>query len=140
MATSARTTRRRSTVSRAARRARAVRDTRALDTIDTTVAQLVALTLNEREMTQTEAAYTMKDAPSQISLVTTGKLRGFSTKRLLSMLQRLGFDIEVKLVEQDGQRTPRAGNVTVSVMRIDHGGDVVDPPVIAREYKRLRGL
>jgi hypothetical protein len=31
-----------------------------------------------------------RDAPSQISLVVTGKLRGFSTERLLRMLARLG--------------------------------------------------
>ena len=37
----------------------------------------------------------MRDAPSQVSLVVTGKLRGFSTERLLRMLARLGRDIDI---------------------------------------------
>ena len=60
-------------------------------------------------MTQTEAAYIMRDAPSQISLVVTGKLRGFSTERLLRMLARLGRDIDIVIRPSKG----KSGKVTV---------------------------
>ena len=59
------------------------------------LAKEIAGILMHRQLTQTEAAYLMKDAPSQVSLVVTGKLRGFSTERLLRMLARLGRDIEI---------------------------------------------
>ena len=45
------------------------------------LAKEVARILDDRQLTQTEAAYVMRDAPSQISLVVTGKLRGFSVER-----------------------------------------------------------
>jgi predicted XRE-type DNA-binding protein len=49
----------------------------------------VAKILRDRQITQTEAAYLMKDAPSQVSLVVTGKLAGFSVERLMLMLSAL---------------------------------------------------
>jgi predicted XRE-type DNA-binding protein len=138
MATSTRTTRRRSAVSRkAARRPRATRDTHDVDALDASIAQLIACTLFGRELTQTEAAYIMKDAPSQISLVTTGKLRGFSTKRLLSMLKRLGWDVEVRLTERTINPT-REGSVTVSA--INAMGERMDASSITHAYKQTRAL
>ena len=59
------------------------------------LAREIAGILRSRQLTQTEAAYMMRDAPSQVSLVVTGKLRGFSTERLLRMLARLGRDIDI---------------------------------------------
>ena len=44
----------------------------------------------------------MRDAPSQVSLVVTGKLRGFSTERLLRMLARLGRNIDIVLRPTSG--------------------------------------
>ena len=41
------------------------------------LAKEIASILEDQNLTQTEAAYIMRDAPSQISLVVTGKLRGF---------------------------------------------------------------
>lgn len=73
------------------------------------LAQRVAKTLQERELSQTEAARIMRDAPSQLSLVTTGKLRGISTERLMSMLARLGHDVHIVVRERraapNGART-----------------------------------
>ncbi len=54
------------------------------------VAKDIANILENRQLTQTEAAFLMKDAPSQVSLVVTGKLRGFSLERLLRMRAMLG--------------------------------------------------
>lgn len=61
----------------------------------TAFAREIADILDNQQLTQTEAAYIMRDAPSQISLVVTGKLRGFAVDRLVRMLTRLGRDVEI---------------------------------------------
>ncbi|HVE33683.1 MAG TPA: XRE family transcriptional regulator [Gemmatimonadaceae bacterium] len=75
------------------------------------LAKEIASILESQQLTQTEAAYIMRDAPSQISLVVTGKLRGFSTERLIRMLARLGRDIDIVI------RPARGRNGKVSVTR-----------------------
>lgn len=67
------------------------------------LAKEIAGILEDQQLTQTEAAYIMRDAPSQISLVVTGKLRGFSTERLLRMLARLGRDIDIVIRPAKGK-------------------------------------
>jgi predicted XRE-type DNA-binding protein len=73
------------------------------------LAKEIADILEDQQLTQTEAAYIMRDAPSQISLVVTGKLRGFSTERLLRMLARLGRDIDIVIRPAKG----KSGKVNV---------------------------
>ena len=73
------------------------------------LAKEIATILDDQQLTQTEAAYIMRDAPSQISLVVTGKLRGFSTERLLRMLARLGRDIDIVIRPAKG----KSGKVNV---------------------------
>jgi predicted XRE-type DNA-binding protein len=73
------------------------------------LAKEIASILEDQNLTQTEAAYIMRDAPSQISLVVTGKLRGFSTERLLRMLARLGRDIDIVIRPSKG----KSGKVSV---------------------------
>jgi predicted XRE-type DNA-binding protein len=68
------------------------------------LAKEIAGILDDQQLTQTEAAYIMRDAPSQISLVVTGKLRGFSTERLLRMLARLGRDIDIVIRPSKGKQ------------------------------------
>jgi predicted XRE-type DNA-binding protein len=75
------------------------------------LAKEVAKILEDQELTQTEAAYLMRDAPSQISLGVTGKLRGFSTERLLRMLARLGRDVDIVI------RPSKSKTGKVSVIR-----------------------
>lgn len=99
-------------------------------------AQLVALKialateiadiLDMRELTQTEAAFIMRDAPSQISLVVTAarkknaaKLRGFSLERLLRMLALLARTIEVVSFAAKG----KAGAIVATV-----GRQAIDAP------------
>jgi predicted XRE-type DNA-binding protein len=60
-----------------------------------TLAEFVADVLERRGLSQTEAAEIMDDAPSQVSLVVGGKVRGFSPERLLRMISRLGHDVEI---------------------------------------------
>jgi len=73
------------------------------------LAKEIGSILRDRNLTQTEAAWLMKDAPSQVSLVVTGKLRGFSTERLLRMLARLGRDIDIVVRKARG----RSGKISV---------------------------
>jgi predicted XRE-type DNA-binding protein len=64
------------------------------------VAKDIAKILEDRKLTQTDAAFLMKDAPSQVSLVVTGKLRGFSMERLIRMRAMLGA--KVRIAVSDG--------------------------------------
>jgi predicted XRE-type DNA-binding protein len=73
-------------------------------------AKEIARILEDQQLTQTEAAYMMRDAPSQISLVVTGKLRGFAVERLVRMLTRLGRDVDITIRPARGSK----GKVTVS--------------------------
>jgi predicted XRE-type DNA-binding protein len=73
------------------------------------LAKEIASILADKNLTQTEAAWLMKDAPSQVSLVVTGKLRGFSTERLIRMLARLGRDIDIVVRPARG----RSGKINV---------------------------
>jgi predicted XRE-type DNA-binding protein len=67
--------------------------------------------LDEKGLTQTEAAWMIQDSPSQLSLISTGKLRGFSSERLLRILTRLGRDVEIRIAPAKGS----AGKVRVSI-------------------------
>lgn len=59
------------------------------------LAREIARILDDEGLTQTEAAYRVKDAPSQISLMVTGNLRGFSAERLIRTLVGLGRDVSI---------------------------------------------
>jgi predicted XRE-type DNA-binding protein len=59
------------------------------------LAKDIATIIDHRQMTQIEAAYVMQDAPSQVSLVVTGKLRGFSFERLFRMRALLGAKVRI---------------------------------------------
>jgi predicted XRE-type DNA-binding protein len=72
-----------------------------------TLAKEVAAILKERKLTQIEAAYLAGDAPSQMSLVVSGKLRGFSIERLLRILARLGRDIDIVISRAPENRMGR---------------------------------
>lgn len=59
--------------------------------------------VDKRDMSQVEVADETGEARSQVSLLLNGKLRGFSTDRLVRILLRLGRDIEI------GIRPSRSG-------------------------------
>lgn len=79
-----------------------------------TLAKEISNILRDRKLTQIEAAYLAGDAPSQMSLVVSGKLRGFSIERLLRILARLGRDIDI--VIKPAPET-RMGKIKVSKKR-----------------------
>jgi predicted XRE-type DNA-binding protein len=78
------------------------------------LAKEVARVLEERDMTQTEAAWLIKDAPSQLSLMVTGKTRGFSSERLIRTLTRLGRDVDIVIRKTSNGH---GGKVRLSVKR-----------------------
>ena len=59
--------------------------------------------MKERGLTQTETSWLVQDAPSQLSLIATGKLAGFSSERLLRILVRLGNDVEIRTSRAKGK-------------------------------------
>jgi len=63
------------------------------------IAKAIAAIIKDRGWTQTETGYATGEAPSQISLMVSGKLHGFSAERLLRMLTALGCDIEVRMAK-----------------------------------------
>jgi len=67
-----------------------------------TLAKFVADVLDRRGLSQTEAAELMDDAPSQVSLVVGGKVRGFSPERLIRMIAKLGHDVEIVIRKRSG--------------------------------------
>jgi predicted XRE-type DNA-binding protein len=67
--------------------------------------------IDDRELTQTEAARVIDDAPSQISLISTGKLKGFSPERLIRILTKLGRDVEIRISKAKG----KSGKVRLSI-------------------------
>lgn len=75
------------------------------------LAREIATIIRYHHLTQTEAARVVGDAPSQMSLLLSGKIEGFSTERLLRMLLRLGRDIE--LVFRPAQH-PKAAKFRIS--------------------------
>jgi predicted XRE-type DNA-binding protein len=51
--------------------------------------------VDKRDMSQVQVADETGEARSQVSLLLNGKLRGFSTDRLVRILLRLGRDVEI---------------------------------------------
>ncbi|HEV8448174.1 MAG TPA: XRE family transcriptional regulator [Gemmatimonadaceae bacterium] len=78
------------------------------------LARQIGRILRDRQMTQTEASYLIREQPSQLSLITNGRLRGFSLDRLVKYLARLGCDVEVRVAPRKG-RGSGAGKVSVHV-------------------------
>ena len=64
-----------------------------------------------RHLTQGELAEIVGDAASQMSVLLSGKLHGFSTDRLLRILVRLGKDVDIVLRPATAGR--RSGKVRI---------------------------
>jgi len=65
--------------------------------------------VDKRDMSQVAVPDETGEARSQVSLLLNGKLRGFSTDRLVRILLRLGRDIEIVIRPSRGNK--RVGNV-----------------------------
>ena len=53
--------------------------------------------ITEKGLTQTAAAAVAREAQSQMSLVMSGHLQGFSANRLIRILLRLGRDVDITI-------------------------------------------
>ena len=60
--------------------------------------------VDKRDMSQVAVADETGEARSQVSLLLNGKLRGFSTDRLVRILLRLGRDIEIVIRQSRGSK------------------------------------
>jgi len=69
--------------------------------------------IEERGLTQADAAVLVRDAASQLSLLLSGKLRGFSIDRLVRTLLYLGRDVELVVRPSAARRRRREATVTV---------------------------
>jgi predicted XRE-type DNA-binding protein len=67
--------------------------------------------VDKRDMSQVQVADETGEARSQVSLLLNGKLRGFSTDRLVRILLRLGRDIEIGI-------RPSRGGKKVGTVRL----------------------
>jgi predicted XRE-type DNA-binding protein len=67
----------------------------------------------ERGLSQAEAAVVVHDAASQLSLLLSGKLRGFSIDRLIRMLLHLGREVEIVVRPS---RSPRQKRASVTIV------------------------
>ena len=69
--------------------------------------------VTEKGLSQAAAAVVVQDAASQLSLLLSGKLRGFSIDRLVRTLLRLGREVEIVVRPSSRSQRPRQAIVTV---------------------------
>jgi predicted XRE-type DNA-binding protein len=75
------------------------------------LAREVLKVIAEKELSQVAAGAVVGEQQSQISLVSSGRLAGFSPERLIRMLSRLGRDIDI--IIRPSHRPSRAGRVRI---------------------------
>lgn len=75
------------------------------------LAKEIRTIIQYRHLNQAQAAEIVGDAQSQLSLVLSGKLDGFSSDRLLQMLLRLGRNVDIIIKPTGGLR--RQGKLRV---------------------------
>ena len=67
----------------------------------------------EKGLSQAETAVLVQDAASQLSLLLSGKLRGFSIDRLVRTLLRLGREVEIVVKPSSRVHRPKRAMVRV---------------------------
>jgi predicted XRE-type DNA-binding protein len=70
-----------------------------LEKLSEAIARDIASALEAQGISQTDASHIVGEAPSQLSLVCTGKLRGFSLERLIRIRALLGASVTVTVVD-----------------------------------------
>ena len=69
--------------------------------------------ISERGLSQADAAVIVHDAASQLSLLLSGKLRGFSIDRMVRTLLHLGREVELVVRPAAAGRKRRQATVTI---------------------------
>ena len=80
------------------------------DRLKVQIAQTIVVAINERKLTQVEAAEIMRIDQPKVSALMRGRLEGFSLQRLLNLVTTLGRDVDIHIKKS---RDPR-GKVTVA--------------------------
>ena len=80
------------------------------DRLKIQIAQTIVVAINERNLTQAEAAEIMGIDQPKVSALMRGRLEGFSLQRLLNLVTALGRDVDIRIRRS---RDPR-GKVTVA--------------------------
>lgn len=75
----------------------------------------IAELLTARDLTQTEGALLLEIAQPKLSNLLNGRFRGFSERKLMDFLTRLGSDVEI--VVRTGSRAGHRGSVSVVIAR-----------------------
>jgi predicted XRE-type DNA-binding protein len=72
----------------------------------------IAELLEERGMTQTQAATVLGIPQPKLSKMLRGQFRGFSERRLMDCLTQLGQDVQIVVRQRPDQRSTGAVSVT----------------------------
>ena len=75
------------------------------------IAAQIAMTIQHRNLTQAQAAELLHVDQATVSNLVRGKLRGFSTDRLIRFLNSLGRDVDIVIHEE--RRARRTGKLSV---------------------------
>lgn len=67
------------------------------DLVKVHIAMEIAATIKKRNLTQSEAAHLAGMDQSKISLITRGRLGGFTMDRLVRVLTLLGRDVDIQI-------------------------------------------
>jgi predicted XRE-type DNA-binding protein len=78
------------------------------------IAREIGRVITDRGLTQNQVSYVTGEPQSQISLVVTRKLRGFSVEHLFRILNGLGRDVEIRIAQSKRGRGKVRLNVTPS--------------------------
>jgi len=96
------------------RRKAAAKSSRQLQTIPKEpLAREIRRLIEERGLSQADAAVIVRDAASQLSLLLSGKLRGFSIDRMVRTLLHLGREVELVVRPSTSGRRRRQATVTI---------------------------
>jgi predicted XRE-type DNA-binding protein len=81
------------------------------------LAALIARALRSRDLTQAAAAKLLRIDQPKVSELLRGRLTRFSTERLITLLTRLGRDVEIVVREPRSASATSAGRIHVRAIR-----------------------
>lgn len=81
-----------------------------IDMLKVNIAMAIAATIEERKLTQSQAAKIVGTDQAKMSMLTRGLLKGFTVERLISYLTLLGRDIEINIPQA---ARPSGGHIRI---------------------------
>jgi len=81
-----------------------------IDMLKVNIAMAIAATIEERKLTQAQAAKIVGTDQAKMSMLTRGLLKGFAVERLMSYLTLLGRDIEINIPQA---ARPSGGHIRI---------------------------